>query len=281
MTTTTTSLTLNSAPIPDIPNLKPALDIFVDPPLPVPTLAQKLGIVKPPSPRLTLAEWSKIKSMSITREDWKKDCPICCEPIYNGTQALLSCSHTFHFNCLKAVESHTGKRCPLCRKEGYETVVTDEAKRMQGIDAAIKIQKTWRMWKDRKRYLEHRRKVPPSHPLLLKRFHEERLSAYNENLRRQEEQATYSLEAMMRSLDDQLEQSKKLFDRGKYTGRIAYDVLVEIGDEFARDASDDEENSYYGGSKVDGAGKDDDDDIEKMIRRLRCGVGPDGLDVDD
>lgn len=44
------------------------------------------------------------------------------------SQVLLSCSHVFHRACLQAFERFSGrKRCPMCRREQYETRVIHDA----------------------------------------------------------------------------------------------------------------------------------------------------------
>ncbi|KAJ3213078.1 RING finger protein 32 [Dinochytrium kinnereticum] len=191
-------------------------DVKLDPPAPLPTLAQKLGIVAPPPKRMTITEWDSVKELSRRREDWKKDCSICCEPICKGRQALLSCSHTFHLACLKSFERHSGgKRCPLCRTSGYETIATSDAQRKQVKDDRLlecADMATWRMWKARKAYLAHRATVPPKNPLLLKRFHEKKFTLYHDELRQREERATRTMEEMLKSLEDEVENSRKLFN---------------------------------------------------------------------
>lgn len=52
-------------------------------------------------------------------------------------KVLLSCSHIFHFKCLKAFESYSGKKsCPMCRNSRYQKrVVYDATKHYKNISA--------------------------------------------------------------------------------------------------------------------------------------------------
>ncbi|EGF78768.1 hypothetical protein BATDEDRAFT_26718 [Batrachochytrium dendrobatidis JAM81] len=85
---------------------------------------------------------------------------------------LLSCSHIFHKSCLESYERHVQmKCCPLCRDTTYQKMLTAEGRRACRRISAIKIQKTWRMWKCRKAYLEYQQHHPPKHPKLLKTYH--------------------------------------------------------------------------------------------------------------
>uniref|UniRef100_A0A8C9FX48 RING-type domain-containing protein n=1 Tax=Pavo cristatus TaxID=9049 RepID=A0A8C9FX48_PAVCR len=83
------------------------------------TLAQKLGLVEPPSLPLTAEEWAKIKQRSIQHGDSIQPCAICREEFALQPQTvLLSCSHLFHHTCLEAFEEFSlgvHHICPLCR----------------------------------------------------------------------------------------------------------------------------------------------------------------------
>lgn len=109
----------------------------LDPP-PVPlTLAQKLGLITQPPPRLTPSQWAQVKSASLTRNDTA--CPICQEGFTNQGQVLLSCSHVYHRDCLESYEKFVRqKRCPMCRSEGYEKRVSVEGKRAYLHQCAVK-----------------------------------------------------------------------------------------------------------------------------------------------
>ncbi|KAM6374213.1 LOW QUALITY PROTEIN: RING finger protein 32 [Alca torda] len=144
------------------------------------TLAQKLGLVEPPSLPLTAEEWGKIKQRSIQHGDSMQPCAICREEFALQPQA-----------CLKAFEKFTGKKsCPMCRKEQYHTRVIHDGARLFKIKCAIRIQASWRGYIVRKWYKNLRRTVPPKDSKLRKQFFEEKvqqisnrlLSSYDINL---------------------------------------------------------------------------------------------------
>jgi hypothetical protein len=102
------------------------------------TLAEKLGIFKPSFDVLNEKDWDQIKQNSRKREDYKQPCVICREPLGPKSQVLLSCSHTFHFACLKAFENYSGnKSCPMCRKTRYQMrIVYDGSTYHRNLSAA-------------------------------------------------------------------------------------------------------------------------------------------------
>ncbi|XP_014800391.1 PREDICTED: RING finger protein 32 [Calidris pugnax] len=166
-------------------------EYVLDPSPPRLTLAQKLGLVEPPSLPLTAEEWVKIKQRSIQHGDFMQPCAICREEFALQPQVLLSCSHVFHKACLKAFEKFTGKKsCPMCRKEQYHTRVIHDGARLFKIKCAIRIQAFWRGYIVRKWYKNLRRTVPPKDSKLRKQFFEEKvqqissrlLSSYDINL---------------------------------------------------------------------------------------------------
>lgn len=102
------------------------------------TLAEKLGIFKPSYDVLNEKDWDEIKQNSRKREDYKQPCVICKESLGPKSQVLLSCSHTFHFACLKAFENYSGKKtCPMCRKTRYQMrIVYDGSTYHKNLSAA-------------------------------------------------------------------------------------------------------------------------------------------------
>uniref|UniRef100_A0A3Q3AKY1 Ring finger protein 32 n=1 Tax=Kryptolebias marmoratus TaxID=37003 RepID=A0A3Q3AKY1_KRYMA len=119
---------------------------YVLDPAPAPlTLAQKLGLVASPGEGLTEEEWTWVKERSVLQEESAKPCAICREEFRLQPQVLLSCSHVFHEACLRGFERCSGrKRCPMCRREQYETRVIHDAARLFRHHCAIKIQASWR-----------------------------------------------------------------------------------------------------------------------------------------
>uniref|UniRef100_A0A8B9ZEY6 Ring finger protein 32 n=1 Tax=Anas platyrhynchos TaxID=8839 RepID=A0A8B9ZEY6_ANAPL len=155
-------------------------EYVLDPNPPRLTLAQKLGLVEPPSLPLTPEEWAKIKQRSIQHGDSIQPCAICREEFALQPQA-----------CLKAFEKFTGKKsCPMCRKKQYQTRVIHDGARLYKIKCAIRIQASWRGYIVRKWYKNLRKTVPPKDSKLRKQFFEEKvqqissrlLSSYDINL---------------------------------------------------------------------------------------------------
>ncbi|NWT39479.1 RNF32 protein, partial [Chroicocephalus maculipennis] len=161
-------------------------EYVLDPSPPQLTLAQKLGLVEPPSLPLTAEEWGRIKQRSIQHGDSMQPCAICREEF-----ALQPQVHLFFQACLKAFEKFTGKKsCPMCRKEQYHTRVIHDGARLFKIKCATRIQASWRGYIVRKWYKNLRRTVPPKDSKLRKQFFEEKvqqisnrlLSSYDINL---------------------------------------------------------------------------------------------------
>lgn len=68
------------------------------------TLAQRYGVVKQPPKLLTEMQWRAVHAKSQAREDSTGECCICREHFGPGEQVLLSCSHSFHRDCLASFE---------------------------------------------------------------------------------------------------------------------------------------------------------------------------------
>ena len=74
-------------------------------------------------------DWGEVAAKARRRKD--KTCPICIGPLerkLRGNVALLSCSHTFHEDCLCLFElfqiaEDAKPVCPLCRAEYEKKVV--------------------------------------------------------------------------------------------------------------------------------------------------------------
>ncbi|XP_019386107.1 PREDICTED: RING finger protein 32 isoform X1 [Crocodylus porosus] len=169
----------------------PEKEYVLDPNPPQLTLAQKLGLVEPPSMPLTTEEWEKVKQRSINQGDSVQPCAICREEFALQLQVLLSCSHVFHKACLKAFEKFAGKKtCPLCRKKQYQTRVIYDGARLFKVRCATRIQACWRGYIVRKWYQNLRKTVPPKDKKLRKKFFEEKfqeissrlLSSYDTNI---------------------------------------------------------------------------------------------------
>ena len=100
------------------------------PPPPELTLAQRIGLVAAPPPRLTAAEWQCVHMASRGRGDTLAQCPICRGDFGTDAQrqVLLSCSHVFHRTCLASYERFSGQRCcPMCRVVHYHKLAIDDS----------------------------------------------------------------------------------------------------------------------------------------------------------
>ncbi|XP_025043657.1 RING finger protein 32 isoform X2 [Pelodiscus sinensis] len=169
----------------------PEKEYVLDPKPPQLTLAQKLGLIEPPPLPLTTEEWDKVKQRSIKQGDSVQPCAICREEFALQPQVLLSCSHVFHRECLKAFEKFAGKKtCPLCRKKQYQTRVIHDGARLFKIKCITRIQACWRGYIVRKWYKNLRKTVPPQDSKLRKKFFEAKfleisnrlLSSYDTNI---------------------------------------------------------------------------------------------------
>ncbi|NXX56347.1 RNF32 protein, partial [Scopus umbretta] len=167
-------------------------EYVLDPSPPQLTLAQKLGLVEPPSLPPTAEEWVKIKQRSIQHGHSIQPCAICREEFALQPQVriIVNCNSFFQA-CLKAFEKFTGKKsCPMCRREQYQTRVIHDGARLFKIKCAIRIQASWRGYIVRKWYKNLRKTVPPKDSKLRKQFFEKKvqqisnrlLSSYNINL---------------------------------------------------------------------------------------------------
>ncbi|KAH0792838.1 RING finger protein 32 isoform X1 [Histomonas meleagridis] len=88
------------------------------------TLAEQLGLVKPPPAPLTDEQFETVKINTQKRGFFNECCPICLEKFGPDNLVLLSCSHLLHTTCLMNFRKFTrGKvhTCPVCRCQ-YEFV---------------------------------------------------------------------------------------------------------------------------------------------------------------
>ncbi|XP_004546880.2 RING finger protein 32 isoform X5 [Maylandia zebra] len=151
-------------------------EYVLDPAPPPLTLAQKLGLVASPRERLTEDEWTRVKERSVQQEESAQPCAICREEFQLQPQVLLSCSHVFHRACLQAFERFSGrKRCPLCRREPYETRVISDATRLFQHRCATRIQAYWRGYMARKWYRTIKKTICPKDKRLRRQFFESRV----------------------------------------------------------------------------------------------------------
>uniref|UniRef100_A0A3Q0SNS0 Ring finger protein 32 n=1 Tax=Amphilophus citrinellus TaxID=61819 RepID=A0A3Q0SNS0_AMPCI len=186
-------------------------EYVLGPALPPLTLAQKLGLVASPGEILTEDQWTRVKSRSVQQEESAQPCAICREEFHLQPQVLLSCSHVFHRACLQAFERFSGrKRCPLCRREPYETRVIHDAARLFKHQCATRIQAYWRGYVARKWYRTIKKTICPKDKRLRRQFFEARLQELNDSFVRYCHTDT---EAFLSDIDRSLSSSRRVFQQ--------------------------------------------------------------------
>ena len=106
--------------------------------------------------------WVNAKKIAECRGDWEKVCSICYDDFRTQKQVLLSCSHTFHLNCILSFERFSDiKKCPLCRSS-YVWKEIDDAKQAYFHLCAKRIQSVWKGQKARKCFLQRLKFIPPN-----------------------------------------------------------------------------------------------------------------------
>ena len=99
------------------------------------------------------ASWKAIRREAKERTGARSTCAICREEFgleaMERAQVLTSCAHCFHEQCLRSFESFLesmsdGRRCPCCRASRYRKIRIHDARKEVVVNAALKIQKTWR-----------------------------------------------------------------------------------------------------------------------------------------
>ncbi|XP_053484475.1 RING finger protein 32 isoform X2 [Ictalurus furcatus] len=174
-------------------------EFVLDSPQPPLTFAQKLGLVAAPSSRrLTIDEWTEVKSRSLLNGDSTQPCIICTEEFRLQPQA-----------CLRKFEHFSGRKCcPLCRTEQYETRAIHDGARLYREKCVLRIQAWWRGCVARQWYRDVRKVVPPSDPRLRRRFFEEKFQQLNTSL----VQSCHSdVDSFLREIDQSVAQSRDVF----------------------------------------------------------------------
>lgn len=121
---------------------------------------------------------------------------------------LLSCSHTFHADCLAAFERFsrqtagaTERSCPLCRCASYEKKRIHDAALLWRHACATRIQAAWRGVLGRRQARALRRLLPPTHPAVLRRWAAEELGQCSKGLVASVDQGAADIEALFAELD--------------------------------------------------------------------------------
>lgn len=96
------------------------------------SLAQKLGIVEQPELPLSRSEWQEVEHTAHQRKHHSDPCSICMETFGVEQQIILNCSHVFHRTCFTSFEKFVGtlRKCPICRKGGYQKKLSGEGKKL-------------------------------------------------------------------------------------------------------------------------------------------------------
>jgi hypothetical protein len=126
-------------------------------------------------------------------------------------QILLNCSHLFHSACILSYEAFCdAKRCPVCRAERYQKLGTSSAKEYYD-RAATRIQAAWRMMRERKKYLAFREANPPKDPLLLTKFHVNKLHSITCALQESFAVENEEIDQLLKDLDKKLHSNRRIF----------------------------------------------------------------------
>lgn len=175
-------------------------------------LAEQLGIVATDAcAPLTEEQWQNIKAISRQRQDAAQGCAICCDAFGLRPQVLLSCSHTFHHQCLTSVEQCIGKSCcPLCRCERYEKRIVFEGQIYWQHRAASRIQAAWRGWRTRRQWALPLERRFRTHPLLRRRYHLQALAQLTQACVSQASASHGAVDELLREIDSTRLQSQLL-----------------------------------------------------------------------
>lgn len=134
-------------------------------------------------------------------------CKICGEKIGTTNVAVLSCSHIFHYSCIKAFRMLTasGKhKCPICKKNYLlQRVCADEAYRNL---CAVKIQKVFRGYLLRKSLED----ILPQESTIYQNIVLKKASKNNQKLADVIENQSDAVDAFLASIDKELEFSRSL-----------------------------------------------------------------------
>eukprot|EP00201_Polytomella_parva_P023523 CAMPEP_0175043932 /NCGR_PEP_ID=MMETSP0052_2-20121109/3494_1 /TAXON_ID=51329 ORGANISM="Polytomella parva, Strain SAG 63-3" /NCGR_SAMPLE_ID=MMETSP0052_2 /ASSEMBLY_ACC=CAM_ASM_000194 /LENGTH=563 /DNA_ID=CAMNT_0016307111 /DNA_START=142 /DNA_END=1829 /DNA_ORIENTATION=- len=178
------------------------------------TLAQYLGLFPLPPPALSDSEWQAVQARSRARDDSSSCCPICREEFKGESQVLLSCSHTFHKQCLRAYERHASilACCPLCRATQYQRRVIDDGKRAYETKCAIRIQAWFRGCMARREFRRRRRMVPPKDERLRRQWAVDRIQEESSSLLKEMADEVGDLDALFEELDAAVAVNRKVCD---------------------------------------------------------------------
>jgi len=134
--------------------------------------------------------WKAIRREARERTGARSTCAICRDEFgleaMERAQVLTSCAHCFHEQCLRSFESFLesmsdGRRCPCCRAPRYRKIRIHDARKEVVVNAALKIQKTWRGF-------VVRNKLGPTNAIARKRGMASKLRALRKRVERSAEE---------------------------------------------------------------------------------------------
>jgi hypothetical protein len=135
-----------------------------------------------------------------------------------GMQVLLSCSHTFHKQCLRNFELFSQVRCcPICRAHDYQKRAVGDGNVAYRHGCATRIQAHWKGYAARKHFKEWRVQHPPNHPLLRRGWLEDKLQWQAGRLVQEMTRQRDDLSALFAECDQVLEAARPVFDSAAAT----------------------------------------------------------------
>ena len=154
-----------------------------------------------------------VYQQSINRDDVKYGCSICCMDFKFKKQVLLSCSHTFHHQCLLSFERHSSTLCcPLCRAKDYEKKVINDGQEYWTQKCCLLIQNTWRSFICLKEYRKMQETIEPTSPRRKEKFYLRKFQKLNNNLISDVDERSYNIDVFLSSIDDCIANSRAVFN---------------------------------------------------------------------
>ncbi|KAJ3339422.1 hypothetical protein HDU93_008237 [Gonapodya sp. JEL0774] len=187
------------------------IERVLNPIVTAPTLAERLSLVERGGTlEVTDVTWDAAKARCVERRDHLGTCPICQEEWGMRGQVVLSCSHLFHQACLSSYERHvSAPRCPLCRMENYTARIVHLSSHVNLHKSATLVQSIWRGYLARRAYLIHRAHNAPRHPILLRKWLDERALCESRRLREKVETERQGLMKFLAKVDEDVQKSRK------------------------------------------------------------------------
>ena len=182
------------------------------------TLAQNIGLENRHNEIITKDEWNKIYNTFKLRDDIKYGCSICQEHFKFGEQILLSCSHSFHLNCINSFEKYTNiKCCPICRKKNYKKKIIYDGKIYWRHHNAIIIQKYWYYFKMQKELLLIYQNIDLENlsPNKMTNYCLKKYSVLNSNAIKKVNERSQNIDDFLSMIDNNIKESKKIFNKIK------------------------------------------------------------------